>query len=67
MEVFVGIYNMASDDHEAYQRQRDLIKDAIETYGTKHIAGVTVGNEFMLKCVDSLRYPMSRAATDANW
>ncbi|TEB30062.1 glycoside hydrolase [Coprinellus micaceus] len=51
MEVFVGIYNMASDDHEAYQRQRDLIKDAIETYGTKHIAGVTVGNEFMLNWV----------------
>ena len=53
MEVFVGIYNMASDDHEAYRRQRDLIKDAIETYGTKHIGGVTVGNEFMLKCVYS--------------
>jgi exo-beta-1,3-glucanase (GH17 family) len=48
MEVFTGIYVVA-DDHDAYLRQRDLIKDAIQTYGTKHIAGVTVGNEFMLK------------------
>ncbi|KAJ2916451.1 hypothetical protein MD484_g3985, partial [Candolleomyces efflorescens] len=50
MEVFTGIYVVA-DDHDAYLRQRDLIKDAIETYGTKHIAGVTVGNEFMLNWV----------------
>ena len=48
MEVFTGIY-VVPDDHDAYLRQRDLIKDAITTYGTKHIAGVTVGNEFMLK------------------
>ncbi|KAJ2931762.1 hypothetical protein H1R20_g5495, partial [Candolleomyces eurysporus] len=51
MEVFTGIYVVA-DDHDAYLRQRDLIKGAIETYGTKHIAGVTVGNEFMLNVTD---------------
>ncbi|RXW21947.1 hypothetical protein EST38_g3908 [Candolleomyces aberdarensis] len=51
MEVFVGIYVVA-DDHDAYLRQRDLITGAIETYGTKHIAGVTVGNEFMLNVTD---------------
>lgn len=38
-----------NDNNEAYIRQRELIKSAIETYGTDHIAGVTVGNEFMLK------------------
>lgn len=34
-----------------YVRQRDLIKDAILTYGSDHILGVTVGNEYLLKYV----------------
>ena len=46
LEVFVGIY--VNEDDTAYTRQRDLIKDAITTYGTDHIAGVTVGNEYIL-------------------
>ncbi|KAF8165474.1 glycoside hydrolase family 17 protein [Crassisporium funariophilum] len=50
VEVFVGIY-VVDGDHPAYERQRDAIKAAIETYGTDHIAGVTVGNEFMLNYV----------------
>jgi exo-beta-1,3-glucanase (GH17 family) len=50
VEVFVGNYVVA-DDHDAYLRQREAIKSAIETYGTDHIAGVTVGNEFMLNWV----------------
>lgn len=37
-----------NEDDTAYTRQRDLIKAAITTYGTDHIAGVTVGNEFIL-------------------
>ena len=48
MQVFVGNY-VVEGDSTAYERQRDAIKDAITTYGTNHIAGVTVGNEFMLK------------------
>jgi exo-beta-1,3-glucanase (GH17 family) len=40
-----------NEDDTAYTRQRDLIKDAITTYGTDHIAGVTVGNEFILNSV----------------
>ncbi|KAF6762137.1 glycoside hydrolase family 17 protein [Ephemerocybe angulata] len=60
MEVFVGIYNVADDNHAAYQRQRDLIKDAISTYGTKHIGGITVGNEFMLN------YVTDKAISDVN-
>ncbi|GLB34032.1 putative glycosyl hydrolase 17 family protein [Lyophyllum shimeji] len=47
MEVFLGNY-VLPDDITAYERQRDVIKDAIQTYGTDHIAGITVGNEFML-------------------
>jgi hypothetical protein len=48
MTVFLGNYPVP-DDNTPYTRQRDLIKAAIQTYGVDHIAGVTVGNEFMLK------------------
>lgn len=48
MQVFVGNY-VIPDDTAGYQRQRDAIKDAVSTYGPDHIAGITVGNEFMLK------------------
>jgi exo-beta-1,3-glucanase (GH17 family) len=51
MEVYLGNYPNPDDNNEAYIRQRDVIKDAITTYGTDHIAGVTVGNEFMLNYV----------------
>ncbi|KAF9464891.1 glycoside hydrolase family 17 protein [Collybia nuda] len=47
MEVFLGNY-VLPEDNEPYVRQRDIIKNAIQTYGTNNIAGVTVGNEFML-------------------
>jgi exo-beta-1,3-glucanase (GH17 family) len=49
MKVFLGIYPIATDAGAAYVRQRDLIKDALTTYGTDHVAGLTVGNEFILK------------------
>lgn len=49
MTVWLGNYVVATDNNAAYTRQRDLIKSAIQTYGTDHIGGVTVGNEFMLK------------------
>jgi len=47
MQVFVGNF-VVDGDATAYERQRDAIKDAITTYGANNIAGVTVGNEFML-------------------
>jgi exo-beta-1,3-glucanase (GH17 family) len=50
MKVYIGNY-ILDDNHEAYNRQKEFIKQAIQKYGTKHIAGVTVGNEFMLKYV----------------
>ncbi len=49
MTVFLGNYPVATDNGTAYTRQRDEIKAALETYGTDHIGGITVGNEFMLK------------------
>jgi exo-beta-1,3-glucanase (GH17 family) len=49
MSVYLGNYAVATDNGAAYQRQRDEIQSAIQTYGTDHIGGVTVGNEFMLK------------------
>jgi exo-beta-1,3-glucanase (GH17 family) len=48
MKVFLGNYVLPSDNG-AYIRQRDVIRQAIHTYGPDHIAGITVGNEFMLK------------------
>lgn len=50
MTVYLGNYNIPTDP-APYERQRDAIKDAITTFGTDHIAGITVGNEFMLKYV----------------
>ena len=50
MQVFVGNF-VVEGDSTAYQRQRDAIKDALTTYGGNNVAGITVGNEFMLKSV----------------
>ena len=49
MTVWLGIYNVPTDGGEAYDRQKAVIQDALETYGTDHVGGLTVGNEFMLK------------------
>ncbi|KAK7470392.1 hypothetical protein VKT23_001819 [Stygiomarasmius scandens] len=53
ISVYLGIYNVPDDDHAAYKRQRDTIKEALQTYGTDHVAGITVGNEFMLNYLTS--------------
>ncbi|EJD06882.1 glycoside hydrolase family 17 protein [Fomitiporia mediterranea MF3/22] len=53
MTVYLGNYNVPTDGGAAYVRQRDVIKDAIQTYGTDHIGGITVGNEFMLNWLNS--------------
>ncbi|KAA1476228.1 glycoside hydrolase [Dentipellis sp. KUC8613] len=52
MQVWLGNYPEPSDQ-TVYQRQRDEITAAIQTYGTDHIAGVTVGNEFMLNYLNA--------------
>ncbi|KAI0303562.1 glycoside hydrolase family 17 protein [Multifurca ochricompacta] len=60
LSVFLGNYPIPTDNGVAYKRQRDLIVDAINTYGTDHIAGITVGNEWMLN------YLNANGATDPN-
>ncbi|KAF8813325.1 glycoside hydrolase [Phlegmacium glaucopus] len=64
LTVWLGNYAIATDNGAAYQRQRDLIKQAILTYGTDHIGGITVGNEFMLNYVtqNNIADPNSAAA-----
>lgn len=51
VSVYLGNYNVPTDGGASYTRQRDTIKEALQTYGTDHVLGVTVGNEWMLKCV----------------
>ncbi len=53
LDVFLGNYPVATDNGAEYQQQKQAIVAAIKTYGTDRIAGVTVGNEFMLKSVHS--------------
>jgi len=60
LSVYLGNYNLATDNGTAYTRQRQAIVDAINTYGTDHIQGITVGNEFMLD------YLNANGATDPN-
>lgn len=54
MDVYLGNYPQPDDNGTEYQKQKEAIVAAINTYGTDHIAGVTVGNEFMLKSVHRL-------------
>jgi exo-beta-1,3-glucanase (GH17 family) len=49
MTVYLGNYPIATDNGAAYMRQRDILKSVLQTYGTGHVDGITVGNEFMLK------------------
>lgn len=53
MKVYLGNYPTA-DSTTAYERQRDTIKEALQTYGADNVAGITVGNEFVLKYVLSI-------------
>lgn len=50
MTVWLGNYPVPTDP-TPYERQRDAIIDAIKTYGTDHISGITVGNEYILKYI----------------
>ncbi|KAJ3996235.1 glycoside hydrolase family 17 protein [Lentinula boryana] len=60
MTVFIANYPDATDDGVAYNRQKSAIESAIQAYGTDHIGGVTVGNEFILDYLDA------NGATDPN-
>lgn len=57
LSVWLGIYIDGNDT--VYQRQMDAVTTAIRKYGTEHIAGITVGNEYLL-----LSYGDAGNATD---
>ncbi|KDQ57152.1 glycoside hydrolase family 17 protein [Jaapia argillacea MUCL 33604] len=59
VSVYLANYNEPTD-HTVYTRQKAAIQAAIQTYGTDHILGVTVGNEYMLN------YLNANGATDPN-
>ncbi|KAJ1024087.1 hypothetical protein NDA16_002926 [Ustilago loliicola] len=46
MQVFLAVW--VDDNAVTFKRQVDNIVDAVKQYGTDHIAGITVGNEFLL-------------------
>jgi exo-beta-1,3-glucanase (GH17 family) len=60
VNVYLGIYPEPDDNNTAYNRQRGEIQDVLTTYGTDHVSGLTVGNEFMLN------YLNAHQATDPN-
>jgi hypothetical protein len=39
MTVWLGNYIVATDNNAAYKRQRDILKDTIQTYGVDHVGG----------------------------
>ncbi|KIJ51442.1 glycoside hydrolase family 17 protein [Sphaerobolus stellatus SS14] len=47
MQVWVGNYVVPGDD-TAYTRQKAELATAFKQFGVDHVAGVTVGNEYML-------------------
>lgn len=49
MTVYIANYPISTDDDAAYDRQRDELKATLETYGTTHVSGMTVGNEYILE------------------
>ncbi|KAH7884397.1 glycoside hydrolase family 17 protein [Phlebopus sp. FC_14] len=51
MSVYLGNYPAANDNGTAYERQKGEIQTALQTYGAENVAGVTVGNEFILDYV----------------
>ncbi|KAI0649474.1 glycoside hydrolase [Trametes meyenii] len=59
MTVYLGNYPIPTDP-APYERQRDAIIDALKTYGADHVAGITVGNEYMLN------YLNANGGTDPN-
>jgi len=60
MTVYLGNYLAINDNNTAYDRQRNELDAALQTYGVNNIGGVTVGNEVMLN------YLTANGATDPN-
>jgi exo-beta-1,3-glucanase (GH17 family) len=54
MTVYLANYPDVGDNNAAYDRQKQEIQQALQTYGTSNIEGIIVGNEYILKCVCSI-------------
>jgi exo-beta-1,3-glucanase (GH17 family) len=46
MQIWLGVY--VDDDDTVWERQKSDTLQALQTYGTDHVAGITVGNEYIL-------------------
>lgn len=64
MSVYLGNYPAATDAGVAYERQRDEILTALSSFGTDNVAGIIVGNEFVLDYLDD--QDASATSDDAN-
>lgn len=49
MSVWLGNYPAVGDNGTAYERQRGEIQTALQQFGAANVAGVTVGNEYILE------------------
>jgi exo-beta-1,3-glucanase (GH17 family) len=59
IKIYPAIY-LVDVDEAGYQRQKTALQQALQTYGTSNILGITVGNEVMLN------YMLDKKATDIN-
>ena len=48
MTVFLANF-VVDGDPTAYDRQKQELQQALQTYGTGNVGGITVGNEFILE------------------
>ncbi|WVF68708.1 hypothetical protein IAT40_003480 [Kwoniella sp. CBS 6097] len=46
MTVWLAVY--VDSDESAYKAQVEAVEAALKTYGTDHVSGITVGNEYIL-------------------
>lgn len=49
MSVWLGNYPALGDNGTAYFRQQGEMQTALQQFGAANVAGVTVGNEFILE------------------
>jgi exo-beta-1,3-glucanase (GH17 family) len=61
MQVWLGIFIDGTD--ATYQRQLQETFDAIKKYGTRNVAGITVGNEYILQA--NTASPATRPTAEA--
>ena len=59
LKVFPGI-DIDDVDAAGYERQKTALKEALQTYGTSNILGITVGNDFVFN------YMFDRETLDVN-